>query len=87
YEAGGAAVGAGDGLEFADPFGSTAMLQFATVAQRYMHEFQVPPEKIAHVAAAIRNHGHVNPEAVMYGAGPFTAADILASPMIASPLH
>jgi acetyl-CoA acetyltransferase len=87
YEAGGAAVGAGDGLEFADPFGSTAMLQFATVAQRYMHEFQVPPEKIAHVAATIRNHGHVNPEAVMYGAGPFTVADILASPMIASPLH
>lgn len=87
YEAGGSAVGAGDGLEFADPYGSTAMVQFALVAQRYMHEFKVPPEKIAHVAATIRNHGHVNPEAVMFGQGPYTAADILASPMIASPLH
>jgi acetyl-CoA acetyltransferase len=87
YEPGGSAVGAGDGLEFADPYGSTAMLQFALVAQRYMHEFGVPPEKIAHVAATIRNHGHVNPEAVMFGKGPYTVADILASPMIASPLH
>ena len=87
YEAGGAAVGAGDGLEFADPYGSTAMLQFALVAQRYMREFNVPAEKIAHVAATIRNHGHVNPEAVMFGQGPYTVADILASPMIASPVH
>jgi len=87
YEPGGDAVGAGDGLEFADPFGSTAMVQFALVAQRYMHEFGVAPEKIAHVAATIRNHGHVNPEAVMYGQGPYTVADILASPMIASPVH
>lgn len=81
------AVGAGDGIEFADPYGSTAMAQFALVAQRYMHEFAVAPEKIAHVAAVIRNHGHVNPEAVMYGKGPYTVEDILASPMIASPLH
>ena len=84
---GDSAVGAGDGVEFADPYGSTAMAQFALVAQRYMHEFDVAPEKIAHVAAVIRNHGHANPEAVMFGKGPYTAADILASPMIASPLH
>jgi acetyl-CoA acetyltransferase len=87
YVSGGSAVGAGDGIEFADPYGSTAMAQFALVAQRYMHDFNVPPEKIAHVAATIRNHGHINPEAVMFGKGPYTVADILASPMIASPLH
>jgi acetyl-CoA acetyltransferase len=87
YEPGGAAVGAGDGNEFADPFGSTAMVQFALVAQRYMHEFNVAPETIAHVAATIRNHGAVNPEAVMHGHGPYTVADVLASPMIASPFH
>jgi len=85
--AGGTAVGAGDGLEFADVYGATAMSQFALVAQRYMHEFNVSPEAIAHVAATIRNHGHVNPEAVMYDAGPYTVQDVLASPMIASPLH
>ncbi len=80
-------VGVGDGLEFADVYGSTAMAQFALVMRRYMHEYGVAPEAFAHVAATIRNHGHVNPEAVMYGAGPYTIADVLASPLIASPLH
>ncbi|NWG52167.1 MAG: thiolase family protein [Hydrogenophilaceae bacterium] len=80
-------VGVGDGIEFADVYGSTAMAQFALVMRRYMHEYGVGPEPFAHVAATIRNHGHVNPEAVMYGAGPYTAADVLASPLIAAPLH
>jgi acetyl-CoA acetyltransferase len=87
FEPGGAAVGSSNGHEFADPFGSSAMAQFALVVQRYMHEFGAGPEPFAHVAATIRNHGHVNPEAVMFGAGPYTVADILASPIIASPLH
>jgi acetyl-CoA acetyltransferase len=80
-------VGVGDGIEFADVYGSTAMAQFALVMRRYMHEYDVSPEPFAHVAATIRNHGSVNPEAVMYGAGPYTAADVLASPLIAAPLH
>jgi hypothetical protein len=63
------------------------MAQFALVMRRYMHEYGVGPEPFAHVAATIRNHGHVNPEAVMFGAGPYTAADVLASPLIAAPLH
>lgn len=80
-------VGVGDGIEFADVYGSTAMAQFALVMRRYMHEYGVGPEPFAHVAATIRNHGHVNPEAVMFGAGPYTVADVLASPLIAAPLH
>jgi acetyl-CoA acetyltransferase len=80
-------VGVGDGVEFADVYGSTAMAQFALVMRRYMHDYNVGPEPFAHVAATIRNHGHVNPEAVMFGAGPYTTADILASPLIATPLH
>lgn len=80
-------VGVGDGIEFADIYGSTAMAQFALVMRRYMHEYGVAPEAFAHVAATIRNHGHVNPEAVMYGAGPYTVEDVLASPLIAAPLH
>jgi acetyl-CoA acetyltransferase len=83
----GTAVGAALNLEFADPFGSSTMIQFATVAQRHMHEFGTTPEQMAEVAAVIRNHGHVNPEAAMYGAGPYTVADILASPMITTPFH
>lgn len=85
YAAG--SVGVGDGLEFADVYGSTAMAQFALVMRRYMHQYGVGPEPFAHVAATIRNHGHVNPEAVMYGAGPYSVADVLASPLIAAPLH
>lgn len=80
-------VGVGDGIEFADVYGSTAMAQFALVMRRYMHEYGVGPEPFAHVAATIRNHGHINPEAVMFGAGPYTVEDVLTSPLIAAPLH
>ena len=83
----GSAVGTGMGLEFADPYGASVMAQFALVARRHMHEFGTTPEQLAAVSATIRNHGHVNPEAAMCGAGPYTVEDILASPLIASPLH
>jgi acetyl-CoA acetyltransferase len=83
----GIAPGANMSLEFAEPFGSSVMAQFALVAIRHMHEFGTTAEQIAHVSATIRNHGDDDPEAVMFGAGPYTAADVLASPMIASPFH
>jgi len=54
----------------------------------HMHEFGTQRQRqVALAAATIRNNGHVNPEAVMYGMGPYTVDDVLASPMIASPLH
>ncbi|HSW04926.1 thiolase family protein [Aquabacterium sp.] len=87
FSADGSAPGANMSMEFAEPYGSSVMSQFALVAMRHMHEFGTTPEQIAHVAATIRNHGHVNPEAVMFGAGPYTAADVLASPLIATPFH
>lgn len=87
WSADGAGVGTMLDLEFTDPFGASAMTHFALVMRRYMHDFRVPAEKLAAVAATIRNHGHVNPEAVMFGAGPYTAQDVLASPPIALPLH
>lgn len=80
-------VGSGLGLEFADCWGSYVMPQFALIAQRHMHDFGTTPEQLAEVAATIRNHGHSNPEAIMYGRGPYTVDDVLASPMVASPLH
>jgi acetyl-CoA acetyltransferase len=83
----GAAPGANMSMEFAEPYGSSVMAQFALVATRHMHQFGTTPEQLAHVAATIRNHGHVNPEAVMFGAGPYTAADVLASPLVATPFH
>ena len=42
---------------------------------------------MARIAAAIRNAGSANPNAVMHGRGPFTPQDVLDSPMIASPFH
>lgn len=77
----------GKGSEFQDPFGAYTVPMFANVAQRHMFEFGTTPEQLATVAATIRNHGSANPAAVMYGKGPYTVEDILASRMVASPLH
>lgn len=82
-----ATVGGSQSLEFFDTWGGYVAPSFAMVAQRHMHDYGTTPEQLAQVAATIRNHGHVNPEAVMYGRGPYSVADVLASPPIASPLH
>lgn len=69
--------------EFVEPWGSFTSAQFALVAQRYLHRFPHAREAMAEVAAAIRNTGHTNPEAVMYGRGPYTAQDVLdAAPVV-----
>lgn len=72
---------------FFDRYGGFVAAGFALIAQRHMHEFGTTREQIAQVAATIRNNGHVNPEAVMFGKGPYTVEDILSSRPIASPLH
>jgi acetyl-CoA acetyltransferase len=62
-------------------------VQFGLVARRYIHE--VGPRAVAamaEVAASIRNFGHINPDAVYFGRGPFTAEDVLASRYVAEPL-
>jgi acetyl-CoA acetyltransferase len=61
--------------------------QFALVAQRYMYKYGVGPEPLATVAATIRNNGHINPDAVYFERGPYTAADVLNSRPIAEPYH
>jgi len=73
--------------EMVEPFGMFTATQFALVAQRYLYEYGVPAEALATVAATIRNNGHVNPDALYYGKGPYTPQDILASRMIAEPYH
>lgn len=84
----GGSVGPGlSPLEFTDVWGAYVVPLFALIATSHMHEFGTTAEQISTVAATVRNNGHVNPEAVMYGRGPYTVADILASPMLASPLH
>lgn len=73
--------------EFTACWGSLTAAQFALVAQVYLHRFAPDPERMALVPATIRNGGSVNPEAVMYGRGPYTPADILASPPVAEPFR
>ncbi|MFC5747917.1 thiolase family protein [Actinomadura rugatobispora] len=83
-----APVGAGDEpLEFTDVWGSYVVAQFALVAARHMHEYGTTSRQLAEVAATIRNNGSSNPEAMMYGKGPYTAEDVLASRMVATPFH
>jgi acetyl-CoA acetyltransferase len=73
--------------EFVIPFGMYTALEFALIARRHMHEFGTTGEQMAEVAATIRNNGHVNPEAVFHGRGPYTAQDVLDSRLIADPFH
>jgi acetyl-CoA acetyltransferase len=73
--------------EFVAPFGAFTAAQFALVAQVYVHRYRPRREGIAEVAATIRNYGHANPDAVMTGRGPYTAADVLASPPIVEPFR
>jgi acetyl-CoA acetyltransferase len=68
-------------------FGLFTAAEFALMARRHMLQYGTTAEQLALAAATIRNNGHVNPEAVYYGRGPFTPADILASRMIADPFH
>jgi acetyl-CoA acetyltransferase len=73
--------------EFVVGYGMFTAVEFALMARRHMTTFGTTPEQMAAVAAVIRNNGHVNPEAVYVGRGPFTPADILASRPIAEPFH
>jgi acetyl-CoA acetyltransferase len=73
--------------EFVIPYGMFTALEFALVARRHMETFGTTPEQLAAAAATIRNNGSRNPGAVFFGKGPFTAADILASRMVADPFH
>ena len=62
-------------------------VQFGLVARRYVHE--VGPRAIdamGEIAATIRNYGHINPDAVYFGRGPFTAEEVLNSRYVADPL-
>ncbi len=73
--------------EFVVSYGMFTAAEFALIARRHMHKYGTKPEALATIAATIRNNGHINPEAVYYGRGPFTPQDILDSRMIADPFH
>jgi acetyl-CoA acetyltransferase len=73
--------------EFVEPFGLYTAAEFALIARRHMDRYGTSEHQMAEVASTIRNNGHVNPDAVYHGRGPFAPADVLASRMIAEPFH
>ncbi len=73
--------------EFVVGYGLFTAAEFALMARRHMVMYGTTPEQLATVASTIRNNGHVNPDAVYFGRGPFTPADILASRLVAEPFH
>jgi len=67
------------------PYGPLVPTLYALAAQRHMHEYGTTPEQLAEVAVAMRSWAAMNPNAQKRE--PITVADVLASPMVTSPLH
>jgi acetyl-CoA acetyltransferase len=73
--------------EFDVPFGASgANTAYALLKQRHMADYGTSDEDFAMLAALERANAQLNPEAIFYGK-PATTNDILASPLVASPLH
>jgi acetyl-CoA acetyltransferase len=73
-------------LQFENPFGLAGPpTGYALAASRHMHEYGTTSEQLAEVAVATRKWASLNPRAAMRD--PITVADVLASRMIAWPLH
>lgn len=73
-------------LSFETPFGLPSPVgAYALAAHRHMHEYGTTPEHLAEIAVATRKWAQLNPAATMRD--PITVDDVLASPLIASPLH
>src|SRR4051794_27209774 len=73
--------------EFEVPFGNVgANVGYAMIANRYLHEHGCTPEQLAKIAVHQRDNAGQNPDAFFYGQ-PITVDDVLASPLVADPLH
>jgi len=74
------------GEEFEEPFGCIgAVIPYAMIAQRHMHEYGTTSRQLGAVAVAARKHASLNPAA--YLRQPITIEDHQASRMIATPFH
>ncbi|BBZ44243.1 thiolase family protein [Mycobacterium parmense] len=73
--------------EFEIPYGNVGQnAPYAQIAQRYAAQFGYDPEAVAKIAVDQRTNACAHPGAVFHGT-PITAQDVLASPMIADPIH
>ena len=71
--------------QFEQPYGPTVPAYYALIGQAHMAQFGTTPEQFAEVAVSCRAHAARNPAAQMRE--PITVEDVLASRMIADPLH
>lgn len=73
--------------EFDVPYGASGANQaYAMIAQQHMAAFGTTSEQLAQVPVKQRHNAMLNPDAVFAGK-PLTVDDVLASPMVMSPLH
>lgn len=73
--------------EFDVPFGASgANTAYALLKQRHMADYATTDEDFAALASQARENAQLNPEAIFFGT-PASTADVLASPMVAAPLH
>lgn len=68
-------------------FGTTRAADYALLARRHMHEYGTDPRQLAEVAVAARRWATLHPRSLMGRRGEITVDDVLASPLIADPLH
>lgn len=71
--------------EFELPYGSLLAASYALATKRHMHEYGTTSEQLAWIKVAISQHAQHNPNARLKT--PVTVEEVLASPMIADPLH
>ncbi|HQV57400.1 MAG TPA: acetyl-CoA acetyltransferase [Ilumatobacteraceae bacterium] len=70
---------------FHTPYGLSLVGAYAMVAQRHMHQYGTTSEQLAEIAVGVREFAGLNSHAQYRD--PITVADVLASRMIADPLH
>ncbi len=73
--------------EFDTPFGASgANISYALLMQAHMAAYGCAAEDYAAIAAGSRANAQLNPMAIFHGK-PASVEEVLASPMVASPLH
>ncbi len=71
--------------EFEVPYGVSTISAYALAATRYMHQYGLRQEELAQIAVQARRYASLNPQAMYRDL--ITIDDVLASPMISTPLH
>lgn len=72
-------------LTWEAPFGSQTVANYALCARRHMYDHGTTSEQLAWIKVAASHHAQHNPHAMLRDV--VTVEDVLASPMVADPLH